>query len=54
MNCKMLKIRFTQEIYSTQTGQINNKTAEKELLPLQPDTYTDVDDLLEEFVYKPS
>ena len=34
------------------------KTAEKELLPLQPgdvpDTYTDVDDLVEEFGYKPS
>ena len=34
------------------------KTAEKELLPLQPgdvpDTYADVDDLVEEFDYKPS
>ena len=34
------------------------KTAEKELLPLQPgdvpDTYADVDDLVEEFGYKPS
>ena len=33
------------------------KTAEKELLPLQPggvpDTYADVDDLVEEFGYKP-
>jgi len=32
-------------------------TAEKELLPLQPgdvpDTYADVDDLVEEFDYKP-
>jgi UDP-glucuronate 4-epimerase len=32
--------------------------AEKELLPLQPgdvpDTYADVDDLVEEFSYKPS
>ena len=32
--------------------------AEKELLPLQPgdvpDTYADVDDLVEEFGYKPS
>jgi UDP-glucuronate 4-epimerase len=34
------------------------KKAEKELLPLQPgdvpDTYADVDDLVEEFDYKPS
>ena len=34
------------------------KTAEKELMPLQPgdvpDTYADVDDLVEEFGYKPS
>ena len=34
------------------------KTAEKELLPLQPgdvpDTYADVDDLVEEFDYKPN
>jgi len=34
------------------------KTAEKELLPLQPgdvpDTYADVDDLVEQFDYKPS
>ena len=34
------------------------KTAEKELLPLQPgdvpDTYADVDDLVEQFGYKPS
>jgi UDP-glucuronate 4-epimerase len=34
------------------------KVAEKELLPLQPgdvpDTYADVDDLVEEFDYKPS
>ena len=34
------------------------KKAEKELLPLQPgdvpDTYADVDDLVEEFGYKPS
>ena len=34
------------------------KTTEKELLPLQPgdvpDTYADVDDLVEEFDYKPS
>jgi len=34
------------------------KTAEKELLPLQPgdvpDTYADVDDLVAEFGYKPS
>jgi len=34
------------------------KVAEKELLPLQPgdvpDTYADVDDLVEEFSYKPS
>jgi UDP-glucuronate 4-epimerase len=34
------------------------KKAEKELLPLQPgdvpDTYADVDDLVEEFSYKPS
>jgi len=33
-------------------------SAEKELLPLQPgdvpDTYADVDDLIEEFGYKPS
>ena len=35
-----------------------NKTAQKELLPLQPgdvpDTYADVEDLTEEFGYKPS
>jgi len=34
------------------------KKAEKELLPLQPgdvpDTYADVDDLVEQFDYKPS
>jgi UDP-glucuronate 4-epimerase len=34
------------------------KKAEKELLPLQPgdvpDTYADVDDLVEQFSYKPS
>ena len=34
------------------------KKAEKELLPLQPgdvpDTYADVDDLVEQFGYKPS
>ncbi|MEO1944622.1 MAG: capsular biosynthesis protein CpsI, partial [Candidatus Thioglobus sp.] len=34
------------------------KTAEKELVPLQPgdvlDTYADVDDLVEQFDYKPS
>ena len=34
------------------------KTAKKELLPLQPgdvpDTYADVDDLVEQFSYKPS
>jgi UDP-glucuronate 4-epimerase len=34
------------------------KTAKKELLPLQagdvPDTYADVDDLVEQFDYKPS
>jgi UDP-glucuronate 4-epimerase len=34
------------------------KVAKKELLPLQPgdvpDTYADVDDLVEEFDYKPS
>ena len=34
------------------------KKAEKELLPLQPgdvpDTYADVDDLVEEFDYKPN
>jgi len=33
-------------------------SAEKELLPLQPgdvpDTYADIDDLVEEFDYKPS
>jgi UDP-glucuronate 4-epimerase len=52
----MSLLRYLTTVSTVETSL--GKTAEKELLPLQPgdvpDTYADVDDLVEEFGYKPS